>query len=142
MESNEFVDLIEIDDVPPPEAIDEVNRPIVEAAKRAEPNFTVIVGTTICKVFLSVDESPNDPYFVTDITPNHILVIVNIRHPHWAGLDGSTGVLNYLRHCVYDAISEWQAGKKSAPILPNTIKILKDSLLRLPAEIEGKIDGN
>ena len=144
MQSKEFVDLIELDQVPPPEVIAQVNKPIVEAAKREEPNFNVRIGTIACKVYLSTDESPNDPYFVTDITPAHILVIVNTRHPHWSELDGAAGVLNYLRHCVYDAIAEWQAGRRSSPLLPSTIKVIKDRLLRLPAEIEqaSGIDGD
>jgi len=41
-----------------------------------------------------------------------------------------------LRHCTYDAIAEWQAAKKVSQLDPDTIKILKDKLLRLPLDIE------
>jgi hypothetical protein len=51
-------------------------------------------------------------------------------------LKGSDGVLNYLRHCVYDGIAEWKAIHKAAGLNPDTIKILKDQLLRVPFEIE------
>ena len=45
-------------------------------------------------------------------------------------------LLHYFRHCIYDAISEWQARNKAATIDPDTIKLLKDKLLRIPFEIE------
>jgi hypothetical protein len=37
---------------------------------------------------------------------------------------------------VYDSIAEWQCRRKNAPLQPNTIKLLKDRLLRLPSFIE------
>ncbi len=49
---------------------------------------------------------------------------------------GSEGVLNYLRHCVYDALAEHMARHKKSTIEPETIKLFKDRLLRVPFEIE------
>jgi len=37
---------------------------------------------------------------------------------------------------VYDGIAEWQARHKAGTIDPETIKMLKDKLLRIPFEIE------
>lgn len=37
---------------------------------------------------------------------------------------------------MYDAIAEWQARKKTSRIDPDTIKLLKDQLLRVSLEIE------
>jgi len=51
-------------------------------------------------------------------------------------LEGSSGVMNYFRHCIYDAIAEWQARRKQGKIDPSTIKILKDGLLRVSLTIE------
>jgi len=79
---------------------------------------------------------------VTDVTTSHIIVIVNTRHPHWSQLEGASGVLNYLRHCVYDAIAEWKATQMKAAVIPKTIKTIKDGLLRLPAEVEQSADFN
>lgn len=140
MNSPEFVDSIELGEVPPPEVIKEIEKPLLEAVEREEPDLEGSVGDTPCKVYLSTDESPNDPYFVKDLPGSHIVVIVNTRHPHWGQLEGASGVLNYLRHCVYDAIAEWMASRRSAAITPETIKMLKDRLLRLPAELEQTAD--
>ena len=136
MESKEFIDIIEIQEVPPPEVIEEANKPILEAAAKEEPNFVATVGQTSCRIYLSTDGSAYDPYYVSDFTTNQILVVANTHHPHWTQLKGSEGVLNFLRHCVYDAIAEWLCGRKNAPVRPETIKLLKDQLLRLPSEIE------
>lgn len=85
--------------------------------------------------------SPNDPYVVTDSAkPHEVIVIVNTSHPHWNQLKGSEGALNYFRHCTYDAVAEWQARSKAARIDPDTIKMLKDALLRLPLEFEAHGD--
>ncbi len=43
MQSPEFVDRIELDTVPPPEIIDEIEKPIVEAAQREEPDFNATI---------------------------------------------------------------------------------------------------
>lgn len=136
MESQEFVDLIEIETVPPEDVVTEAIQPVVTAAANEEPRFRAVVGDVICKVYLENDLSPNDPYFVTDLATEDIVVVVNTKHPHWSQLVGSEGVLNYLRHCVYDAIAEWQCSRKTSALLPNTIKVLKDRLLRLPAALE------
>lgn len=81
--------------------------------------------------------SPNDPYLTLDArNDKEVIVIVNQAHPHWFQLKGSEGVLNYLRHCTYDGIAEWQCWSKGARIDPDTIKLLKDKLLRIPLEIE------
>jgi hypothetical protein len=53
-----------------------------------------------------------------------------------ARLLGSEGILDYLRHCTYDAIAEWQARHKTGTIDPDTAKLLKDRLLRVPLELE------
>ena len=80
--------------------------------------------------------SPNDPYVIVDSArTSEVIVIINLAHPHWPQLKGSDGVANYLRHCTYDAIAEWQARHQASRIDPDTIKILKDKLLRVPFEI-------
>lgn len=88
-----------------------------------------------------VDEmSISDPYLTIDTAkPSEVIVIVNASHPHWNQLRTPDSILNYLRHCVYDGIAEAQARDRSsarARINPNTVKLLKDRLLRIPFEIE------
>src|SRR5205823_1480226 len=86
MESKEFVDIIQIQEVPPPKAIEAAAEHIIAAAARLEPSFSVSLGNTVVKVYLSTDGSPFDPYYVSEITKNGILVVANQLHPHWGEL--------------------------------------------------------
>lgn len=137
LSSSELADLINIEDVPPKAAVTESLQPLLDDARRADPDFKAAVGNWEVRGFLDGDLSPNDPYVATDSTRSDlVLVIVNVRHPHFRQLEGASGVLNYLRHCVYDAIAEWQARKQDTEIDSQTVKILKDRLLRVAMDIE------
>jgi hypothetical protein len=138
LESPEMVDAISIDIVPPEEVIDSSVKKIAETiTPRVETYRANIAGVVTVKGYLAGDLSPNDPYIVVDSTSaSEVPVIVNLAHPHWSQLIGSEGVLNYLRHCTYDAIAEWQARQKARRLDPNTIKLLKDKLLRIPLDID------
>jgi len=41
-----------------------------------------------------------------------------------------------LRQCIYDSVAEWQARAKASTIDPDTVKLLKDRLLRVPLSME------
>ncbi len=65
-----------------------------------------------------------------------VVVIVNKAHPHWKHLTGTESILNFLRHCTYDGVSEWKAYFKAGRIDPDTVKLIKDNLLRVPFEMK------
>ncbi len=135
--SPEMVDLITIDVIPSAEVVAESIRKIAASVTTRAETFRTTIDSLTVKGYLASDMSPNDPYVVVDSArSSEVIVIINLAHPHWPQLKGSDGVANYLRHCTYDAIAEWQARHKASRIDPDTIKILKDKLLRVPFEIE------
>lgn len=136
--SPEMVDKISIELVPPKNVVDEsLSRIKVQVVASVPETMKAVIAGLSIRLYVESAMSPNDPYVVTDSTkPTEVIVIVNTSHPHWSQLKGSEGVLNYLRHCTYDAVAEWQARSKAARIDPDTIKLLKDALLRLPLEFE------
>ena len=139
--SPEIVDVIELTPVPDPPAISESFRRIVEEEEMGDETFRAEVAGIDVKVFLATDKSENDPYFVSDATRKELIsVVVNQRHPHWFQLSGSEGVLNFLRHCVYDALAEHLARFKKSTIEPDTIKLYKDMFLRIDFDMERKGD--
>lgn len=135
MESPEFADLIEIADVPPPDVVKAALSPIVDSTTNRTSDLEVKIGPTSVNVFLATDASPNDPYYGSDYASANIVVVVNTNHPYWGQISGSEGVLNFLRHCVYDALAEWKCTRKMGEIQPDTVKMIKDSYLRLPIQI-------
>lgn len=137
LSSTEIADLITVEDVPPPEAVEAAIKPIVEGVAEATADFSATIGHLTIRGFTENDMSPNDPYVVADSSGDDaVVVVVNMRHPHVGELEGVAGMLNYLRHCVYDAIAEWQARRRTTAPDPHTIKMLKDRLLRVSMEIE------
>jgi len=139
LQSPEIIDQIEIGPIPPQEAVDSaIDNLVASITDKRSETVRASIGSLTVKLFVLGDLSPNDPYVAIEAAkPAEVIVIVNTAHPHWSQLKGSEGVLNYLRHCTYDGIAEWQARQKAATIDPDTIKLLKDKLLRLSLQIEG-----
>ena len=134
-----FSDAVTLETVPPPEAVSQSLQPLKDTATEREPSFYAKLEQTPFEIigYLVEDSSVNDPYVVVDATDaSRVMIIVNTQHPHWTQLSGSEGVLNYLRHCTYDGVAEWQARRMSASLDPDTIKVLKDRMLRLSLDIE------
>lgn len=139
LSSDDLSDAITLEIVPPPEVVAQTQEQLKQSVARREPTFEARFETFDLEIrgFLVNDSSPNDPYVVVEATKDsRVLIIVNTQHPHWKLLSGSEGVLNYLRHCTYDGLAEWQARRKEAHLDPDTIKVLKDRMLRLSLEIE------
>ena len=141
LKSPEIQDKVRLEAVTPPEVAQKAMEPIIKAVEGRQPDFSVNVGGVEVFGYLMSDGSANDPYVVVDSTqPSRVMVSVNQLHPHWNELRGSEGVLNYWRHCVYDAISEWKARSQSAPLHPDTIKLFKDGLLRFPINLQPTLE--
>ena len=137
LSSTELSDIVTLEEVPPPETVRRAVQPLKDAVSTREPTFRANLAQFDILGFLVRDLSTNDPYVVVDSTSEkRVQIIINTQHPHWGQLRGSEGVLNYLRHCTFDGIAERQARNKTSELDPDTIKILKDRLLRLPLEIE------
>jgi hypothetical protein len=136
--SPELADIVMADPLLPEELVKEVVRSITETTLSTySEKFHAQIDTVSVKGYLEWSMSPNDPYVTIEATQDtEIIVIVNAAHPHWNQIEGAQGVFNYLRHCTYDGIAEWQARKRTQRLDPETIKLLKDRLLRLPLDIE------
>jgi|SRR5215213_1750976 len=141
LSSPEMVDQINISIIPSQEAIeannDKIIASVVETRKATLEGLIASNPTINWKIFLE-SMSPNDPYVVSDSTKaNEITVVVNRNHPYWnTQLSGTESVRDYLRQCIYDSVAEWQARSKASTIDPDTIKLLKDHLLRVPLSME------
>ena len=135
--SPEMIDQISLLPIPAIEIVAASKKKITDDTERLSATFQAIIDSIEIKIYLRSDMSSNDPYFVVESSQDElVLVVINQAHPHWSQLGDSRDILNYLRHCVYDGLSEWKARKKASRIDPDTIRILKDGFLRVPMSIE------
>ncbi|EAZ80955.1 ATP-binding protein [Algoriphagus machipongonensis] len=142
MENKVTVDLIENIEIPPEIALEKANNFLLEAVvNRISEPVIIKLGSLIVKLYTDEDMSPFDPYVISDsATKNNenyeLVVVFNPNHPHWQEIKDDNGVLVFLRHVVYDGVSEWKAWNKTGKIGHDTVKFIKDNLLRIPFEIE------
>lgn len=137
LESPEMVDTLTVVALPPPEVVENSFKEVVGQVGAREETFRARIGNALRIRGYLENLSVNDPYVVNDCPdPSQLVVIINMAHPQWSQLHGADGVLNYLRHCTYDAVAEWHASQMAAALDANTIKLLKDKLLRIPFEME------
>ena len=139
---NDYVATVE----PPPENI------IAKSYKRVEESITSDNDTYLeakigkgrniitVNIFFS-SNSEFEPYAIIELNPkkDYLNIIINSLHPYFTEFESPDMILNFVRHCVYDGVSEWKAIKLIGDIKPNTVKFIKDGLLRLPFEIKKEI---
>jgi hypothetical protein len=139
--SDKMVDSIELEDVPPQSVVEDAFKQLDDVKLSTEPDFDNTIGSLRVRIYLNYDLSPNDPYVRVDSKAiQDAFVIINMNHPYLSQIRGSNGALNYYRECTFDAIAEHKARHKGQRTEPNTIKLLKDGLLRIPFEMEGSND--
>src|SRR4029079_12665123 len=135
--SKEMIDQIEILAVPSPDDIRSAREAIAKEIVGGDPDFTAHIADQLkVSVFVEPSMSSNDPYVIYETaSSDSVCIIINQNHPHFKQIEGSEGVANYFRHCIYDGIAEWQAAKRIGKLDPDTVKTIKDGLLRVALKI-------
>lgn len=114
-----------------------------DVMKRVKPSLKAQLGEVEVWLYIVEDMSPYEPYVIVEstVSKSMVIIIINKSHPHWKSLTNVESILNFIRHCVYDGVAEWKAYFYSNRIDPETIKLLKDNLLRIPfsLKVENKI---
>ena len=129
----EFIVVLIEDDIAE-KAITKTNDETVKRLLKAKhKSFTYVLDGISIVVILSEDSSPYDPYLI--VRPlgeeNRINILINVNHPYWMELADNNSRFNFLLSCIYDGVSEWKARFLLHRLDPDTIKSIKDSLLRL-----------
>jgi hypothetical protein len=107
--------------------------------QKFEPDLKAKINKLTVSLYLVKAMSPNDPYVLIESTESEtsVIVIINLAHPHWSQLTKDESILNFIRHCAYDGVAEWKAYFMTGKIEPNTVKLIKDNLLRIPMTVQG-----
>jgi hypothetical protein len=84
------------------------------------------------EIYTDVTKSPNDEYVLFEYpSDNKIIVVVNNRHPYYDNAIGDDPVVNHLVSAAADALAEWKCRKQGGEIKPDTIRLIKDQILRM-----------
>jgi hypothetical protein len=139
LQSGELADLID-SDLPEPEAIEADDNALLQETDTSQTDFgaSFKFRDRVVRIqgILDSTKSAHDPYVISEVAADdHVLVVINMNHPHVATID-ENGLLNYFKHCTYDALAEWRASAQAAALDPGTVKRLKDGFLRLSFEIQ------
>jgi hypothetical protein len=130
---------IEDNIVPESSLLRATNRTLIDAVMRRMPaSLKATIGQLEILIYIDLSLSPNDPYVLLEstVSKERVVVVINAAHPHWLYLKGKSDVLNFIRHCTYDGVAEWKANFIVGKLDNDTIKHIKDGLLRVPFEIE------
>jgi len=135
LNSTAFRDVLLNDVVLPAEAIIKTNEEtITRILKANHSEYKYILDGISIMVILSDQSSPYDPYLI--VKPqggeNRINILLNVNHSYWQELEDNNSRFNFVLSCIYDGVAEWKAEFRLNRLDPNTIKLIKDSLLRLP----------
>ncbi len=137
--SPEMIDKISITVLPPEDELTESLERIARPVKtQRQPDIRAKLDQMEVWVYIvGSDVGPHDPYVISEPgDDDKVIVIINMQHPHVSHVEGEQALINYFRHCVYDAVAEWQAQRLRGKLDPNTVKMLKDQLLRVSFQME------
>jgi hypothetical protein len=131
--SGEMKDAVNTASLPPIEAIVATNKQRVESLTPADHVATFPV-TDKLKIIVSLqDRSEYDPYLTMSpaATAGEVHVIINALHPYYQSLE-QCAAEECLHQYIYDAVAEYRAHQLTTRIVPDTVRRLKDSLLKVP----------
>ena len=131
--SSEMTDAVNMAALPPIEAIVATNQQRVQSLTPADHVATLPITDTL-KIIVSLqDRSEFDPYLTMSpaATAGEVHVIINALHPYYQLLD-QCAAEECLHQYIYDAVAEYRAHQITAKIVPDTVRRLKDALLKVP----------
>ncbi len=130
--SNEMKDALATTILPPIEAIQQNNQKQMESVTD-EDKIAIFDVTDDLKVAISLKETSEfEPYLTitAGAIPGQVHVIINGLHPYYTSLDSQDAIDECLRQYIYDAIAEYSVTKLQGRVNADSVKRLKDSLLR------------
>jgi len=130
--SDEMQDVFDTSTLPPLEVIDG-NVKSLSCSTTDEEEIAKFELKKGLKVIIFVREhSEYEPHVTIQAAADDgtIHVIINGLHPYFTEIESTDAVHECIRQYVYDAISEYRVQKLTSPVTPNSVRRLKNDLLR------------
>ena len=130
--SDELKDAINTSILPPLETIVANNQKQVEALSEEDKVGDFDITDKLQIVVWLRETSEYEPYVTLSAgaEPGTMHVIVNRLHPYYANLDAPDIMGECVKQYIYDAIAEYQVVHQTAKVNPDSVRRLKDQLLR------------
>lgn len=133
--STEMKDTVNHSMLPPIETILHNNHAQLASLTPEDAITTIDVLSDLRVVVWLPEKSEYEPHLtiVTGALAGTINVIINRLHPYFCSLESSDSVDEAIRQYIYDAISEYRVSKMTGNVNPDSVRRLKNDLLRVQA---------
>ena len=142
--SSEVKDALSSITLPPIEVITAHNQRQLQliTAEDEIANFEILPDLRV--VISMTQTSLYEPYvvFVAGAEANVVHVIINGLHPYYQTLEAKDAISECVQQYIFDAVAEFKTSKLIARVNPDSVRKLKDSLLRARAEQIDNADAN
>jgi hypothetical protein len=132
--SAEMRDTVNMASLPPIEAILATNQQRVQSLSESDKVAVLPITDQLTIIVSLQDKSEYEPYLT--ICPaavsGEVHVIINALHPYYQSLAADAAIEECIHQYIYDAVAEYRAYQLTARIVPDTVRRLKDSLLKAP----------
>lgn len=133
--SNEFKDALNNAALPPPETTAANNQQILKTLTAEEELVTFDILPDL-KVVMSLKETSEwEPHvtFVPGADPSVLHVIINGLHPYYQTLEAKDSMHECVQQYIFDAVAEFKTSKLLSRVNPDSVRRLKNDLLRARA---------
>ena len=135
----EDLDLVEDEETVKKNNKELVNKVVSMSKPQISHTATLSNGKTafVIKVY-SDNVGPHSPYLAIDLSKddNTIYSIINTDHVYYNQLETDSMMLEFIKNCVFDSITEFKCRNKSDKVDPDMFREIKNMLLKLDFEIE------
>lgn len=131
--SEEMKDTIANLMLPPIETILQNNQAQLAALRDEDKVTTIDVVSDLRVIVWLPEKSEYEPHLtiVAGAEAGTIHVIINRLHPYFCSLDSTDAVDEAVRQYIYDAIAEYRVSKLVGRVNPDSVRRLKNDLLRV-----------
>lgn len=136
--NKDFIDKLALVEAPNKEYAKTRNTYAIDQTRQMEPDFEINIEQLGKKIFVKLlDLSPSDPYYAYEITEQgDLITIINTQHLGYAYAQTSENpAFLYFLHCALDSFAEWRCQALINDLVPESIKEIKDQILKYRAEI-------
>jgi len=129
---NEMKDALNSAALPPAAVIEASNQKVVAALTLDDELSRFEILPDLHVIISETETSEYEPYVIfTPMADGKTLhIVVNLLHPYYQMLGSDAAIDECVKQYVFDAVSEFKVGKLFTKTNPNSVRTLKDSLLR------------